>query len=180
MSTPPPHDPKSDAPDGEINNQVQINTINAAGNVFVVGRDAYVNDADQHNQTIIIGGVSTTREEAQQLNTAINHIEQAIDREQLDDAARDAARQNAQVLRTQLTSPKKPNEHLLVQAAEALYRFGPNIAGAVVAAFTTPLAGQIVADLGRRALDFYRSMVSRPDDKPELPDSDIPLPMRDA
>lgn len=141
---------------------IDIGHISAAGHVVIAGNDAIVSgntrgDGTDHDM-IVMGGVETTPQEAKALRESLDHLDQAIDSARLDPMAHAAAKQNATDFKAQMTSPTKPNEHLLVQAAQALYHFGPDIAGAVVAAFTTPLAGKIVAYAGARALRFYREL----------------------
>jgi hypothetical protein len=159
----------------------QIGNINADGNVVIAGGDVTISgDArGDTSQTMNLGGVAATPESARQLKQALDHVDEVIQSEPIAPDVKAAAVVNAQTLRVEMTSPKKPNEHILVQAAESLYRFGPNIAGAVVAAFTTPLAGQIVASAGRRALEFYRGIVNGKPEASSGVDEDLPLPMGD-
>ncbi len=142
--------------------KVDIGQIAAAGHVVIAGRDAHVSGStrgDGHeNQTVIVGGVEASADEAQALRELLHQIDETIARAGLDASAQDAAQHNAAQLKQQITSPAKPNEHLLVQAAEALLRFGPEVTGAVVAAFTNPLIGKITAYAGERALAFYRKL----------------------
>jgi hypothetical protein len=141
---------------------VHINSLSAAGHVTIAQGDVTIiggtsgNSSD--NDVITIGGVEATQEEVAQLHSSLDRIDQAIEAAQLDPPAQMAAQTNASTLREQITSPTPPNEYLLVQAAEALFHFGPDIAGAVVAAFTTPLVGKIVQVAGERALRFYRQL----------------------
>jgi hypothetical protein len=141
---------------------VHINSLSAAGHVTIAQGNVTIiggtrgNSSD--NDIITIGGVEATQEEVAQLHTSLDRIDHAIETAQLDASAQAAAQTNAATLRQQVTSPTPPNEYLLVQAAEALFHFGPDIAGAVVAAFTTPLVGKIVQLAGERALRFYRQL----------------------
>jgi hypothetical protein len=141
---------------------VHINSLSAAGHVTIAQGDVTIiggtrgNSSD--NDVITIGGVEATQEEVAQLHASLDRIDHAIEAAQLDTSAQTAAHINATTLREQVTSPNPPNEYLLVQAAEALFNFGPDIAGAVVAAFTTPLVGKIVQVAGERALRFYRQL----------------------
>ncbi len=142
---------------------VEIGHVSASGHVVVAGQDANVSgntqgDSAQGN-SVTVGGVETTTDQADELKQAIKQVEKAIDEEDtIDEGTKEAARHNAQVLRTQMTSPAKPNDHLLTQAAEQLYKYGPKIAGTIVSLFMTPLAGEIVNVAGTRALEFYRKL----------------------
>lgn len=142
--------------------KVDIGQISAAGHVVVAGRDAHVTGATRgdgnEKQVLTIGGVEASADEVQELRSLLQQLDQKIDAADLDVDAYDAAKRNATELKQQITSEKKPNEHLLVQATEGLLSFGPDIAGAVVAAFTTPLAGKITAFAGERALNLYRRL----------------------
>lgn len=153
---------KSKSPQGDM--KIDIGQVSAAGHVVIAGRDAQVSGStrgDGHeSQVIIVGGVEASPQEAQELRQSLDKIDQAIETSHLDPNAQVAAQRNAAELKQQITSKEKPNEHLLVQAAEALFHFGPDIAGAVVSAFMTPLAGKIVALAGERALQFYRQLKS--------------------
>ncbi|NWG18037.1 MAG: hypothetical protein HXY41_15535 [Chloroflexi bacterium] len=154
------HDEQDAAPPGGM--KIDIGQISSAGHVVIAGRDANVSGSTRgdgsDNDVVIVGGVEATPEEAAQLRQSLDHLDQTIEAANLEPAAYTAAKRNAAELKGQFTSQSKPNEHLLVQAAEALYQFGPDIAGAIVAAFTTPLAGKIVAYAGERALRFYRRL----------------------
>jgi hypothetical protein len=159
---------------------LQIGSI-IADNVNIAQGDINIHGGahGDRTQTLNLGGVTASPEDAQQLVRALDHVEEVIQSEPIPFEDKTEAISNAQQLRAEMTAPKKPNEDVLVRAAEALYRFGPNIAGAVVAAFTTPLAGQIAAAAGRRALEFYRGIVKG---KPEASgglDEELPLPMGD-
>lgn len=150
----------SPSPQGEM--KIDIGQVSAAGHVVIAGRDAHVTGStrgDGHeSRIVVIGGVEASAEEAQELRQSLDKIDKAIETSNLDPNAQVAAQRNAAELKQQITSKNKPNEHLLVQAAEALFHFGPDIAGAVVSAFMTPLAGKIVALAGERALQFYRQL----------------------
>lgn len=142
--------------------KIDIGQISSAGHVVIAGRDAHVSGAtggDTVEENIVtIGGVEATPEEVKALNTSFDKIEKTIEQAPLDPNSFEAAKFHASTLRKEMGSEKKPNEHLLVQATEALLEFGPDIAGSVVAAFTTPIAGKIVAYAGERALKMYRKL----------------------
>ncbi|MCB9452216.1 MAG: hypothetical protein H6672_12305 [Anaerolineaceae bacterium] len=142
--------------------KIDIGQISAAGNVVIAGRDAYVTGSTHgdgsEKHILTVGGVEASAEEAQELRQLLHQIDEKIENAKLDPAAQDAARHNASTLKEQLSSQAKPNEHLLVQAAEALLNYGPDIAGAVVTVLTTPLAGQITAFAGKRAMELYRRL----------------------
>lgn len=151
----------NDSNSGSMN--IHIGSMSAAGHIVFAKRDAYVSgstqgDGTEEQQVTTLGGVETSTEEAEELRSLLLQIERKIDTANLDPDAYDAAKRNAAELKQQITSQKKPNEHLLVQATEALLDFGPDIAGAVVAAFTTPLAGKITSFAGQRALNLYRRL----------------------
>ena len=142
--------------------QIDIGQISAAGNVVIAGRDAYVTGSTRgdgsEKHIITMGGVEASAAEVQELRQLLQQMDEKIEASQLDGAAQEAARHNATTLKEQLSSQAKPNEHLLVQAAEALLNYGPDIAGAVVTVLTTPLAGQITAFAGKRAMELYRRL----------------------
>lgn len=151
---------KSKSSGGDM--KIDIGQVSAAGHVVIAGRDAQVSGSTrgdgQESRVVIVGGVEASPQEAQELRQSLDKIDQAIETSNLDPNAQVAAQRNAAELKQQITSKEKPNEHLLVQAAEALFNFGPDIAGAVVSAFMTPLAGKIVALAGERALQFYKNL----------------------
>lgn len=151
--------------------KIDIGHISAAGHVVIAGRDAHVAGSTRgdgsESQTVMIGGVETSTGEANDFRHLVQQIDQTIETAPLDPAAKDAAHYNATQFKQQMTSAGKPNEHLLVQATEALLRFGPDIAGAVVAAFTTPLAGKITAYAGERALEMYQRLRGSPAINPD-------------
>lgn len=142
--------------------KIEIGQISAAGHVVIAGRDAIVTGSTRgdgsEKHVLTMGGVEASAEEIQELRLRLSQIDQKIEAANLEPAVYDAARHNAATLKTQLESQSRPNEHLLVQATEALLEYGPDIAGAVVAAFTIPLAGKITAYAGKRALELYRRL----------------------
>ncbi|MDZ4766953.1 MAG: hypothetical protein SGI73_20630 [Chloroflexota bacterium] len=143
--------------------KIDIGQISSAGHVVIAGGNATVSGGTRgdgsDNDVVMVGGVEATQEEAIQLRKSLDTLDRTVENAKLEPAIYAAAKYNVATLKEQISSQAKPNEHLMVQAAEALYQFGPEIAGAVVAAFTTPLAGKIVAYAGERALSFYRKLV---------------------
>ncbi|MBL8165202.1 MAG: hypothetical protein JNJ61_24685 [Anaerolineae bacterium] len=162
---------QDDLPNGGM--KIDIGQITSAGHVVIAGRDAAVwggaHRSDSRGSIMIAGGVETTPEELQQLRQSLEKLERVIEAQCSDSALLAAAKRNSADLAEQLVGSEKPNEHLLVQAASALYHYGADIAGAVVAAFTTPLAGKIVACAGYTALRFYRQLRGL---SPDLSDND--------
>lgn len=143
--------------------QIDIGEVTAGGNVVIAGRDASVHSSTNGNSqeettSIRIAGVEAEPEEAEALHAQLASIDEAIKKATLPPAQREAAEYNASALKQQMTSKSKANEHLLVQTTEALLTFGPDIAGAVVGAFTTPLAGKITSYAGERALELYNRL----------------------
>lgn len=142
--------------------KIDIGQVSAAGHVVISGRDAFVTGSTRgdgsEKHVFTMGGVEASAEEIQELRTLLSQIDQKIEAANLEPATYDAAKHNAATLKDQLASQSRPNEHILVQATEALLEYGPDIAGAVVAAFTIPLAGKITAYAGKRALQLYRRL----------------------
>ncbi len=167
MPTETPHNDDRDAQPG-----VHITTgpIDAQGDVNIAGRDnvnvGATRGSAHETMTLTIGGVPGSQTELKELSTRLDTLDAQIKAAPLDPESREAAQHNAQQVRQQLTSEKKPNGHIVVQAAEALFDYGPDIAGAVLAAFTTPLAGRILSAAGSRALAFYRKLRGQNDDAP--------------
>jgi len=141
---------------------VDIGNLSSAGHVVISGGDAHVTGSThgdgQDNQARVVGGVDTTEDEFVQLQQALSQLESSIDEANLEDDILIAAKHNAKSIKEQLTTTKKPNEHILKQASEALLKYGPRISGALVATFTTPLVGKIVSSMGERALEFYSGL----------------------
>jgi hypothetical protein len=142
--------------------KIDIGQISAAGHVVISGGDAYVTGSTRgdgsEEHVVTVGGVKASAEEVQELHRLLQQLDQKIEGARLEPTAQDAAKFNAATLKEQLSSESRPNEHLLVQATEALLNYGPDIAGAVVATFTIPLAGKITALAGKRALELYRRL----------------------
>lgn len=154
-----PDQNRSDRPANGMH--IDVGHIAASGNVVFAGHNAIVRsderrDTHHQSQHVTVGGIEASNEDFQSLRQALQAIDNTIDQVEIDEDARDAARQNAQVLKQQMTGQNKANEHLLLQATRALFEFGPAIAGAVITAFSNPLAGKIMEHAGRRALDFYK------------------------
>lgn len=141
---------------------IEIGSISANGHVVFSSGDSHVSgntrDDVVSNQTITVGGVKTTPQAFESLKKSLTEVDKAIDESKLPEDDNEAARENAKVLKSQLTSKNKPNSVLLTQAADQLTRFGPKIAGTVVSVFTNPLAGEIVEMAGERALKFYKKL----------------------
>jgi hypothetical protein len=145
--------------------KIHVGSIQAGGSVGVGGRDVSITNSGSStlsdNDVVTIGGVEATRQEVAELNASLDNVDRTIEtaRPQMDDSSYAAARYNATTFREQITAQSRPNEHILVQAGRALFELGPDIAGALVAAFTTPIVGKIVQVAGRRALDFYHELL---------------------
>jgi hypothetical protein len=143
---------------------IEIGSINSHGHTVIAGQNAYVSghtkDDDKAIQTIHVAGVQTTPQAYASLKQSLSNVDQAIAESDLPEEDAEAAKANAESLKKQMTSGKKPNQVILVQAANALYRYGPKIAGTIVALFTNPLVGEIVEVAGEKALAFYRQLRS--------------------
>ena len=143
---------------------IEIGSVNTHGHMVIAGRDAHVSghtkDDDQSIQSIRVAGVDTTQLAFDNLKKSLSNVDKAISESDLPEEEAEAAIANAETLKAQMTSDKKPNQIILVQAANALYRYGPKIAGTIVALFTNPLAGEIVEVAGQKALDFYKKLRS--------------------
>lgn len=141
--------------------QVDVGQISASGHVVIAGGNATVSGDTHHeanvSQKIVVGGVTTTKQQYETLLKSIEQIEAAIRGSNLPDDQVEAAIQNAATLKTQLTSPQKPNVYLLAQAAQILTKFGKRVTTAVLATFANPLVGQILLTAGEKALEFYRN-----------------------
>ncbi len=126
----------------------------------VTSGDSYGDTNTQTHNNIIVRGVETTEGDLGVLLNALRSLDEAIVTSDLKEEDKEVATHNANTLRDQMTqvTDKKPNDIILTTAAEALYKYGPAITGALVAAFTTPLGGMIATVAGTRALNFYRSV----------------------
>jgi hypothetical protein len=142
--------------------RLDIGQISSAGHVVIAGRDATVSGvthgSGHRGSLFVAGGVEATAEELQQLRESLVRLEQIVEAHCSESALLTAAKRNCADLKEQMVGSEKPNEHLLVQSASALCQYGADIAGAVVAAFATPLAGKIVAYAGYKALRFYHQL----------------------
>jgi len=140
---------------------VSVNT----GHVVFSGRDTQIHvhtggDVAQNaTQTITIGGVETTRESLDKMIAAIRNFDETIENASLDEDTTEAALDDLQRLEKQLTSSKKPNARILVNAAKSLFRISPMLASGVIALFGEPLVAQIVAGVGGIAMQFYNSIM---------------------
>jgi hypothetical protein len=143
---------------------IEIGSINSHGHVVIAGRDAQVSghtkDDDNAVQTIHVAGIQTTPQAFASLQQSLSKVDKAIAESDLSEEEAEAAKANAQSLKQQMTSERKPNQVILVQAAAALYKYGPKLAGTIVALFTNPLVGEIVEVAGEKALAFYRQLRS--------------------
>jgi len=137
------------------------------GHVIFAGRDASVTvqtggDVAQHGtQTITVGGVETTPEALEKMLIAIRQFDQTIEEASLDEDTTEAALDDLQRLEKQLTSTKKPNARILVNAAKSLFRISPMLASGVIALFGEPLVAQIVAGVGGVAIQFYNTLMQK-------------------
>src|SRR5690606_21636476 len=136
------------------------------GNLVFGGRDVSVTvstggDVAQANSiTMTVGGVETTRAEYESMVASLRTVGEKIKTdEKLDPDEKAAAAHNLKTVEEQLTAQKKPNAHLLVQAARSLYDVSPAIAGAIISLFTEPLVGQIVVTVGGIAKNFYDTVI---------------------
>lgn len=149
--------------------QIEIGSVSTHGHFVIAGQDANVSgslSSDVSNTHVVkVGGVETSQEEFLKLEETLKQIEQAIEEEDISDDEKEAAIHNVRELKSQMTSPQKPNSYILAQAAERLYQHGPKLAGAIVRVFATPLAGSIVTIAGAKALQFYRSLTQQHPDE---------------
>ena len=156
---------KSNSEDGQRGMNIDVGHLSVTGHVVFAGRDGSVSvntggNVDQNaTTTITVGGVETTREEYDNVVSSIREVGQLIESEPLDPNDREAAEHNLQTMEQQLTGTKRPNPKILGQAARALYRVSPVLAGAVVSVFSEPLVGQIVMAAGGTILQLYDAMM---------------------
>ncbi len=145
---------------------IEIDQLSVTGHVVFAGRDGLVkvqtggNVAQHTSQTIHIGGVETTPQEYETMLREIRRVESAIKQTQLLPEAREAAQHDLKTVEAQLTTPKKPNQHILLRAAKSLLRYSPALTAAALTLFDQPLVGAIVASAGEAASNFH-DMVSR-------------------
>jgi hypothetical protein len=156
----------------EQNSESKINieakNINSGRDTVLAGGDVETGDSQRNitnQETIVVRGVETDKEELRKLVNALDNLDSAINSSKLKQEDKEAAMHNAQILRNQMSevSNKKPNDIILSSVAESLYSYGPAITGALVAAFTTPLGGMIATVAGTKALSFYKQLNSTKD-----------------
>ena len=145
---------------------IEIDQLSVTGHVVFAGRDGMVkvqtggNVAQNTNQTINIGGVETTPQEFDAMLREIRRVESAIKQTPMLPEAREAAQHDLKTVEAQLTTPKKPNQHILMRAAKSLLRYSPALTAAALTLFDQPLVGAIVASAGEAASSFH-DLVSR-------------------
>ena len=148
--------------------RIDIEQLSVTGHVVFAGRDGMVkvqtggNVAQHASQQISIGGVETTPQELKLMLREIRRVEDTIKRAQLLPEAREAAQHDLKTVEAQLTTPKKPNQHILLRAAKSLLRYSPALTAAALTLFDQPLVGAIVASAGEAAASF-QDLVSRRD-----------------
>lgn len=158
----------NDENDREHSMHIEFDSVSVnTGHVVFSGRDTVIHthtggDVEQNaTQHITIGGVETTPEELDRMIAAIRKIDQTIETAALDEDSTEEALDELQRLEKQLTSSKKPNPRILVNAAKSLFRISPMLASGVIALFGEPLVAQIVAGVGGIALQFYNSIMQK-------------------
>lgn len=149
--------------------KIEIGSVSTQGHFVIASGDATVSgnpSSDISNTHVVkVGGVETDEDELAILKESIKHIEHVVEEEDISADEKEAMLHNVRDLKSQMTSPDKPNSYMLAQAAERLYQHGPKLAGAVVRMFATPLAGTIVTIAGTKALEFYRSLTQQHPDE---------------
>lgn len=151
--------------DDQRDMQIDVGHLSVTGHVVFAGRDGSVSvntggNVDQNTtHSLTVGGVETTRDQYDSVVSSIRNVEQTIETQPLDPNTREAAEHNLQTMEQQLTGTKRPNPKILAQAARALYRISPVLAGAVVSVFSEPLVGQIVMATGGTALQLYDALM---------------------
>ncbi len=145
---------------------IEIDQLSVTGHVVFAGRDGLVkvqtggNVAQHTRQTIHIGGVETTPQEYQQMLGEIRRVEEIIKQTKLLPESKEAAQHDLQTVKAQLTTPKKPNQRILVRAAKSLLRYSPALTAAALTLFDQPLVGAIVGSAGEIASSFH-DLISR-------------------
>ncbi|MCY4464835.1 MAG: hypothetical protein OXE46_04790 [Chloroflexi bacterium] len=140
---------------------IEIDQLSVTGHVVFAGRDGLVkvqtggNVAQNTHQTISIGGVETTQQEYERMLREIRRVEEAIKQTDLLPEHKEAARHDLQTVEAQLTTPKKPNQHILVRAGKSLLRYSPALTAAALTLFDQPLVGAIVGSAGEVAASFH-------------------------
>lgn len=150
---------------------IEIDQLTATGHVVFAGRDGMVkvqtggNVAQSTRQTISIGGIETTQQEYEQMLGELRRVEEAIKQTNLLPESKEAARHDLQTVKAQLTTPKKPNPHILVRAAKSLLRYSPALTAAALTLFDQPLVGAIVGSAGEVAASFHDLISQRNNSK---------------
>lgn len=145
---------------------IEIDQLTATGHVVFAGRDGLVkvqtggNVAQNTRQTINIGGIETTQQDFEHMLGEIRRVEEAIKQTNLLPESKEAAQHDLQTVKAQLTTPKKPNQRILVRAAKSLLRYSPALTAAALTLFDQPLVGAIVGSAGEVAASFH-DLISR-------------------
>ncbi|MCY4146494.1 MAG: hypothetical protein OXF90_08535 [Chloroflexi bacterium] len=140
---------------------IEIDQLSVTGHVVFAGRDGLVkvqtggNVAQNTRQTICIGGIETTQQAYQQMLGEIRRVEEAVKQARLLPESKEAAQHDLQTVKAQLTTPKKPNQRILVRAAKSLLRYSPALTAAALTLFDQPLVGTIVGSAGEIAASFH-------------------------
>ena len=130
--------------------QVDVGHLSVTGHVIFAGRDAAISvntggDVAQTNTTsMTVGGVETNREQYDSMLSSIRNVSSTLESEPLEPETLEAAEHNLLTVEKQLSSERKPNPQILIQALELLKSVSPKVADALLALFTEPLVGQIV------------------------------------
>ena len=145
---------------------IEIDQLSVTGHVVFAGRDGLVkvqtggNVAQNTRQIISIGGIETTQQEYEQMLGEIRRVEETIKQTNLLPESKEAAQHDLQTVKAQLTTPKKPNQRILVRAARSLLRYSPALTAAALTLFDQPLVGAIVGSAGEIAASFH-DLISR-------------------
>lgn len=159
--------PREDNQD-PANMKIDVGHLSVTGHVIFAGRDATISvntggDVAQTNTTTMtVGGVETSREAYDSMVTSLRNVSSTIESEPLEPEVREVAEYNLNTVEQQLTSERKPNSTLLLQALQALKVISPGIATALMALFTEPLVGQIVQSLGGAIENFVSGFGKTP------------------
>ena len=147
--------------------QVDVGHLSVTGHVIFAGRDATISvntggDVAQTNTTsMTVGGVETNREQFDSMLSSIRNVSSTLELEPLEPESREAAEHNLLTVEKQLSSERKPNPQILVQALELLKGLSPKVADALLALFTEPLVGQIVKMSGG-VLETFVANLAKP------------------
>ena len=145
---------------------IEIDQLSVTGHVVFAGRDGMVkvqtggNVAQNTNQTSTSAAWRRLPRNSTPCCGRSAAWRAPSSRRPLLPDAREAAQLDLKTVEAQLTTPKKPNQHILLRAAKSLLRYSPALTAAALTLFDQPLVGAIVASAGEAASSFH-DLVSR-------------------